>query len=359
MTPLLSYLRYLLFPFSLLYGLIIFIRNKLYDWGILKSVKFHFPVISVGNLSVGGTGKTPHIEYLIRNFAAHYKLAVLSRGYKRKTSGYRLVKPMSTADETGDEASLIKSKYPFVNVAVAEERVYGIPQLLGDAPETQVLLLDDAFQHRSVEPAINILLTRFNKPYTRDFILPAGSLREFRSSAKRADFIIVSKCPTDLTNEQRKALQAEIKPDKNQLLLFSYLKYGLPYNIINGADKLDLSAPDAIYLFTGIAQLDELMEYLKSKTKEVFNMEFPDHHNFDAYDMANIRTAYTNIERKNKVLLTTEKDVVRLIPHKKWIAENKLPIYVLPVQVEFFEKDKALLHRELSSYFEKVLNTNE
>lgn len=326
---------------------------------MLKSVKFHFPVISVGNLSVGGTGKTPHIEYLIRNLASEYKLAVLSRGYKRKTSGYKLVRPMSTADETGDEASLIKSKYPFVNVAVAEARIYGIPQLLGDAPDTQVLLLDDAFQHRSVTPAINILLTRYNKPYTRDYILPMGSLREFRSSAQRADFIVVSKCPQTLTKEDRENFKTEISPNKNQLLLFSYLKYGRAYNLIDSSQKIALSEPDAVYLFTGIAQLDELMAYLKAESKEVFNIEYPDHHNFDTYDMSNIRTAFNNIERKNKVLLTTEKDVVRLIPHRRWIEENKLPIYVLPVEVDFFPEDKALLNRELNQYLEKVIAKNE
>lgn len=355
----LAYLRYLLFPFSILYGGIIFIRNKFYDWKILKSVKFHFPVISIGNLSVGGTGKTPHIEYLIKMLGSNYKLAVLSRGYKRKTSGYRLVKPMSTAAETGDEASLIKSKYPFVNVAVAQERVYGIPQLLSDAPETQVLLLDDAFQHRSVIPSINILITRYKKPYTRDFILPMGSLREFRSSAKRADFIIVSKCPEDLSEEQRIAFRNEISPSKNQLLLFSYLKYGNPYNLVNSNYRIELSQPNAVYLFTGIAQLDELMQYLRSSCKEVFNFEFPDHHDFDVYDMDNIRTAFNNIERENKILLTTEKDVVRLIPHKRWISENKLPIYVLPVEVSFFQKDKVILEKELYQYLEKVVTKNE
>lgn len=326
---------------------------------MLKSIQFHFPVISVGNLSVGGTGKTPHIEYLIKLLGTQYKLAVLSRGYKRKSSGYKMVQRMATANEVGDEASLIKSKYPFVNVAVAEERVYGIPQLLSDAPQTQVLLLDDAFQHRSVTPAINILLTRFNKPYTRDYILPAGSLREFRASAKRADFIVVSKCPESLSKEQRESLRKEIAPSKNQLLLFSYLKYGKAYNLIDSKDKIELSDPDAIYLFSGIAQLDELMEYLKSQSKEVFNSEYPDHHNFDAYDMDNIRTAFQNIDRKNKILLTTEKDVVRLIPHKRWVQENKLPIYILPVEVEFFPEDKDRFQRELLQYLEKVVEKNE
>ncbi len=195
--------RYILFPFSIIYGFIIWLRNKLFDKKILRSASFNFPLICVGNLAVGGTGKTPMTEYLVDS-KKKYTVATLSRGYKRKTKGFAIADENTTALEIGDEPMQIHKKFPEITVAVAEERVVGIPQLLHEKPNTEIIILDDAFQHREVKAGLNILLTDYHNLYTRDFILPAGDLRDVRSSSKRADIIVVTKCKPDLDEEERK-----------------------------------------------------------------------------------------------------------------------------------------------------------
>ena len=196
--------KILLSPFSLLFGLGVSFRDFLYRKELLKGIEFNIPVISVGNLSIGGAGKTPHIEYLIRLLKDYVNIATLSRGYKRKTKGFMVVHPRNTAEQVGDEPLQFKRKFPDIEVAVAEDRSFAIPELLKWNAELQIVLLDDAFQHRSIKPGLNILLTQFNLPFTRDFLLPSGRLREWRSAYERADIIVVSKCPIDVSEEEKK-----------------------------------------------------------------------------------------------------------------------------------------------------------
>ncbi len=204
--------RFILFPLSILYGVIIWIRNKLFDKNFLQSASFNFPIICVGNLSVGGTGKTPMAEYLVRLLKEEYKVATMSRGYKRKTKGFAIANENTTALDIGDEPMQLYKKFPDIVVSVAEERLVSIPQLLHDKPDTRIIILDDAFQHRQVKAGLNILLTEYRDMFTRDFILPAGNLRDVKSSYKRADIIIVTKCKSHLTEEEKNEIISEIKP---------------------------------------------------------------------------------------------------------------------------------------------------
>ncbi|GIV34233.1 MAG: tetraacyldisaccharide 4'-kinase [Chitinophagales bacterium] len=353
MTPT-SLLRFLLAPFAVFYGLVVWVRNLLYDTDLLRSVEFDFPVIGVGNLSVGGSGKTPHVEYLIRLIAPHFRVGVLSRGYKRKTSGYVEAQASSMAEEVGDEPALLKRKYPFATVAVCEQRATGVPQLLMNHPALQVVILDDAFQHRSVRAGLSVLITSYSRLFTRDYILPVGALREFRSAYKRAEFIVVSKCPPDLSSEEKNRIRREINPLPGQLVFFSYLVYGKPYLFTDPTVKLEFDQYKVL-LVTGIASPSEPTAFLKSKVEKVFTMQFSDHHSFDRFDMERITETFQNIEGKNKVMITTEKDAVRLLPFSEWIIEKKLPIFVLPVQVEFFEEDKRLFDSEITGWLQKLI----
>jgi len=354
-----SLLRIVLLPFSWIFGFIILLRNIIYEKGWLKSTQFELPVIAIGNLSVGGTGKTPHIEYLIRLLGNHYKLAVLSRGYKRKSKGYHLALPTDDANIIGDEPLLLKRKYPAIAMCVAENRMLAVPQLLGDVPEIQVILMDDAFQHRSVRPSLSVLLTTYNNPYFNDYMLPAGRLREFPSEAKRADFIIVTKIPETITKEQRNSFIQQIQPLKHQKVLFSTLRYGTPYNLMNPAERISLNSNLDVYLFCGIAATEELESYVKSKSRNSWLREFPDHHYYDRYDLENILTAYSSIESNNKIMLTTEKDAARLIEHREWFIQKKLSIFALPVEVRFFDEDKQIFDSEILNYLEAVIQKDD
>src|ERR1035437_8990725 len=223
--------RFVLFPLSVLYGGIIWLRNKLFDKKVFHSVPFNFPIICVGNLAVGGTGKTPMVEYLIELLKDDFKVATLSRGYKRKTSGFAIANEKTTAIDIGDEPMQFHKKFPELTVVVSEERLVAIPQLLYDRPETQVLILDDAFQHRQVKAGLNILLTEYHNLYTRDFILPAGDLRDVQSSSKRAHIIIVTKCKSYLTEEEKQKIIKELKPLDYQKIFFTKIEYASPYHL--------------------------------------------------------------------------------------------------------------------------------
>ena len=229
--------RVLLFPFAVLYGIAIKIRNYLYDNEIIQSIEFNFPVICIGNISVGGTGKSPMVEYLLRLLMHRYKTATLSRGYKRKTRGYVLADDKTTALDIGDEPMQFHLKFPEVTVAVGEERAIAIPQLLFDRPETDVIILDDALQHRAIKAGFNILLTDYNNLFTRDMFLPTGDLRDSRSSYKRADIIIVTKCSDNFSGAQKEQITAEIKPTARQQLFFTGIRYGAPCHIITRGIK--------------------------------------------------------------------------------------------------------------------------
>lgn len=350
------FLRVFLLPFSLLYGLAITLRNWLYDSGYLKTVEFDFPVICVGNLSAGGTGKTPHVEYLIRLLSAQFRLAILSRGYMRKSHGYVQAEANSTADAVGDEPALLKRKYPHVALAVCEDRALGVPRLLSSFPQTEAIILDDAFQHRAVRAGLNILLTRYDNLFTRDYLLPAGNLREFKTASKRAEFIVVTKCPPDLQESERASIKNEIAPSESQLVFFSLLNYGQPYLFTDGNVKLYFEKTQDVLLVTGIASAENLKAYVTPLVKNLYSFDFGDHHRYGRNDIERITEAFGNIESKNKLILTTEKDAVKLISFHAWIVEKKLPIFVQPISVKFFEEDKKIFDEEITSWLQKLKN---
>ncbi|MEO6455123.1 MAG: tetraacyldisaccharide 4'-kinase, partial [Ginsengibacter sp.] len=267
--------RFILFPFSVLYGSIISFRNWLYDKNILKSSSFNFPIICVGNLAVGGTGKTPMVEYLIRMLKDEYNVATLSRGYKRKTAGFAIANENTTALDIGDEPMQFHKKFPDVTVGVAEERLVAIPQLLHARPATQVIILDDALQHRQVRAGLNILLTEFKNLYTRDFILPAGDLRDVQSSSKRADIIIVTKCKSHISEDEKEKVIAEIHPLPNQHIFFTKIQYNSPYHLFTQEQKF-LNPETHILLICGIANPKPIKEVLNTYSSTYDMMVFND-----------------------------------------------------------------------------------
>jgi tetraacyldisaccharide 4'-kinase len=328
-------IRFLLFPISLLYGLGVSLRDFFYRTKLLLSVKFDLPVISVGNLTIGGAGKTPHIEYLICLLRPYLEVATLSRGYKRKTQGFLLVKPFHTAEDVGDEPLMFSRKFPDVKMAVSESRALGVPQILQHQPATQVVLLDDAFQHRSVQPGLNVLLTEFNRPFTRDHLLPSGRLREWRSAYRRADIIVVTKCPADLSPEQRDDMTAEILPFAHQRIFFSSYRYLHSYYLFNPNYRIEFSEDIEVLLVCAIANTNYLLDFLESKVEKVRVREYEDHHFFREKDLEDIHRHFTTMTSPKKLVLTTEKDAMRLELHRQWLLEKQLPLFVLPVEVYF------------------------
>ncbi len=342
--------KILLSPVSLLYGLGVSIRDVLYRNNLLKGVEFNLPIISVGNLSVGGAGKTPHIEYLIRLLKDYLEVATLSRGYSRKTKGYLTVEPNMTAEQVGDEPLQFKRKYPGIYVSVAESRTFAVPKIIMEKPETQVILLDDAFQHRSIRPGLNILLTEFNKPFTRDFLLPSGRLREWRSAYRRADVIVVSKCPPIISEEERAQLREEIHPLPHQKLYFSYYDYSQPYHIFNGQLRLHLREDVDVLLICAIAGTDYLVSYLDEQVSTVTSLEYEDHHYFTKHDVAHLQSTFERLESDRKVILTTEKDAMRLQLHRQFLLEQQLPIFALPVEVKFHFDDGDRFDEDIKNF---------
>lgn len=324
--------RYILFPFSIIYGSIIWCRNKMFDKNILRSASFNFPVICVGNLAVGGTGKTPMVEYLIRLFEGKYNVATLSRGYKRKTKGFAIADENTTAIDIGDEPMQLHKKFPGVAVSVSEERVVGIPQLLYAKPETQVIILDDAFQHREIRAGLNILLTSYQNLFTRDFILPAGDLRDVKSSSKRAEIIIVTKCKSYLDEKERDSIIAEIAPLPQQKVFFTKIEYSSPYHLFSKESRI-LEPKWNVLLVCGIADPGPIKEVLTTYVASYEMLLYRDHHIFNTDDLKDIQKQFSEIEHQDKIILTTEKDGVRLAKFEKELSD--LPIYVFPMAHKF------------------------
>ena len=323
--------RILLLPFALLYWLGISIRNWCYNKKLLKSSGFGLPVICVGNLSVGGTGKSPMVEYLVLKLKDKFKVATVSRGYKRKTKGYALAHKNTTALEIGDEPMQFHLKFPDVPVAVGEERLVAIPQLLHDRPDTQAIILDDAFQHRAVKAGLNILLTEYNNLFTKDFYLPTGDLRDLKSSYKRAEIIVVTKCKPDLTETEKQKVIKEIKPLSHQHIFFTAIEYGQLYHISNN-NVLNHDAKTEVLLVTGIANPRPLKKMLEEHSNSYHMLQYSDHHIFSIDDLNEIKKRFDRIETKNKIILTTEKDAVRLAKFPEIAA---WPFFVIPVRHHF------------------------
>lgn len=344
-------LSILLFPLSLLYGIVTYIRNKLYDLEILNSVEFNLPVISVGNLNIGGVGKTPHVEYLIR-LLKDYKTATLSRGYKRNTSGFVLADDLSTIYDIGDEPLQYKNKFSDLLVAVDEKRVRGVRNIVKSNPETKVILLDDAYQHRAVKPGINILVTDYSKMYINDVVLPSGRLREWAIGSKRADIIIVSKTPSILSPLDIRRIKEDLNPEPYQEIFFSYTKYGELIPFTEAASKNCIEKPKSlsVLLVTGIAKPQPLYYHIKDSFNEVEHLKFQDHHNFSVADIETIKTSFNNLYGNNKLVITTEKDLMRLSLPKIKEQIDELPFFYLPIEVCFHGKDKEEFDTKILKY---------
>jgi len=329
-------LRYLLYPFALLYGLVIRIRNFLYDKRVLRSVSFDLPVIVAGNLTTGGTGKTPFVEYLIRLLSAETRVAVLSRGYRRNTKGFRYVSTSSASEEVGDEPLQIALKFPQSTIAVDRKRVRGIRNLVGTATPPECIILDDGFQHRSLQPGLAVLLTEYTDLFCHDHLLPVGNLREHAFNSKRADIIVVTKAPAVHSPISEKLIRKVLKPDQRQWLFFSYIRYGtpLPADTQNTPPR-DGKHFNTIVLFTGIANPAPLQVHVAQMCSEVVPLTFSDHHNYSGKDIRRILRVYDDLFTRNKILITTEKDIARM--HKKETCRlfEGYPLYYIPVTFGF------------------------
>ncbi|MEP2238898.1 MAG: tetraacyldisaccharide 4'-kinase [Maribacter sp.] len=329
-------LRKLLFPISLIYGLIVFLRNRLYDVGIFSSKSFAVKTICVGNLSVGGTGKTPMIELLVRELSQNYSVAILSRGYKRKSEGFILSTQQTSVEELGDEPFQLKSKFPNVTVAVDADRRNGIRQL-EKMVSPDVILLDDAFQHRKVKAGFSILLTAYENLYTKDWYLPTGNLRDSKREAGRADLIVVTKCPAKLSSSEKDKIRASIKPGTNQKVLFSYLSYNeelkgnkMPLNALKGKK---------VTLVTGIANPAPLVKFLSSEGITFEHLKYNDHHFFTDQEI--------ELLKEKEYILTTEKDFVRL--------ESKVKnVSYIEVKHSFFDNTAELLKKDLIKFMTTI-----
>ncbi len=329
-----SKIRKILYPFSLLYGEIVSMRNKAFDKGVLSTTSFSIPTIVVGNLNVGGTGKSPQIEYLIRLLKDDFKTAVLSRGYKRKTKEFQIADENSTAELIGDEPLQFYKKFENIIVAVDADRVNGIKELYLQNPKPELILLDDAFQHRQVQPGFVILLTSFGNLYVDDIVLPAGNLREKKEGSKRAQIIIVTKCPSKLSEEEQFEISKKLKPELNQTVFFTRINYNKA--VVRGKEEitiLDLKKYKVL-LLTGIANPKPLVEFIKANEIDFIHLKYSDHHNFSSKDLKKISDTFEDIDEKKKIILTTEKDYVRNF------SENDKNIYYLPIQTEFLDNGK-------------------
>ena len=329
-----KWLRKLGWPLSVLYGWVVYCRNKAYDRGWFPSRAYPVPMLCVGNLSVGGSGKTPMVEWLLQRLSPDKKVAVLSRGYRRKSAGFQVATPESTVAQIGDEPLQIARKFPGVLVAVDANRQRGIERLM-ETESPDLILLDDAFQHRKVRPTRSILLTTYDELYTEEAYLPAGNLRDHRSQARRADLIVVTKCPADMPEAARERIRAKLRPEKGQELAFASLCYGEPRDSRGSAVAEDALRKQPLTVVTGIARPEPLLEYLRSLGVRFEHLRFRDHHQYTEKELRMLG--------QRQPILTTEKDATRL--------KGKLEGYwVLPVRHCFSPADRAVMDRFLERF---------
>jgi tetraacyldisaccharide 4'-kinase len=335
-------ISYVLWPLTMWYAVGVAVRDFFYAIGLKRQAAPHITTIGVGNLCTGGSGKTPHVEYLLRLLSDRYSTAVLSRGYKRKSKGFFADDGSHNPELLGDEPAMIAAKFPNVQVAVCEKRVEGVHRLMAQeriemqgeeevhiSMSPQLVILDDVFQHRAIKPSINILLTEYGHPFFKDHILPYGNLREFKSARLRANIVIVTKCPVPLNPVEKHNIVHDMHLLNYQKVFFSYLKYGALLDLDGRPAGVDMRHADNILCVTGIAHPEPMVAELRRSTK-VKHMAFGDHHDFSARDMARIRDTFASLPGSNNIIVTTEKDAVRL--HGKTTG---LPVYVLPVEVAF------------------------
>ncbi len=341
-------MRILLLPISFLYSIVLTIRHKLYDWRILKSLGFEYPTIGVGNLNFGGTGKTPTVEYLINILRPHYRVATLSRGYGRKTKGFQRADNQSTYETIGDEPLQYYHKFPDIQVAVDEDRLNGMRKLIQGKDTPDVYLLDDAFQHRRIKVGLNLLLTEYQHLYCDDFLFPAGTLRDVKSSAKRANIIVVSKSPKTLDENEKQRIIKKLKPKAHQKVFFSILDYAPLQPLNEAAKQISTDNANSVLAFCGIANPKPFVEELKRNYKTVDFLHFADHHAYSENDLKTILKRFENLAGGKKIIVTTEKDAARLTNSPYLCQFETVPLYALPIVVRFHEEEK--FNKEILNY---------
>jgi tetraacyldisaccharide 4'-kinase len=336
----------------------------LYNTGVLPSVEFHLPVICVGNITVGGTGKTPHTEYLAGLLRKNFKVATLSRGYKRKTRDFRIASASSFVSEIGDEPLQIFRKFPDVMVTVDRNRVHGVKRILETDPNLEVIILDDGFQHRRITPGLSILLSDFERLIVRDHLLPYGNLRESKVNMRRADIILITKSPENITPIQRRLIVKEVDKAPYQNLYFTSLTYNNPVQVFETDDNPEFSynlaeaSETGIVLITGIANPLPLREYLQDKFKEIIHLSFPDHYNFKEKDILTMTSAYNDLKSLQKFLFTTEKDAVRLREFTNFTDPARSALFYIPVGIHFLNDDKDEFDNLILDYVRKNKRNN-
>ena len=349
----------ILYPLSLIYGLITAFRNWLFDQELLPSTEFKLPVISVGNLAVGGTGKTPHTEFILRALQDEWKIAVLSRGYKRKTKGFYLADENSDSKTLGDESFQIHQKFPKVKVAVDEKRVHGVQTLQELIPDIQVIVLDDAYQHRYIQPGLSILLTDYSNLYSKDLMLPAGELREWKSGSTRANIIVVTKCPADINPMQMRIIELELKIQTNQHIYFSCFKYDEIVPVFPDSTQTNWTlsglkeAEAGVLLVAGIVSPEPIVEELTKYSHEVKSLFFDDHHAFNQKDFNAISKKFEAMESAEKIIVLTEKDAARLISNPLFPESLKARTFALPIRVSILHDQETLFIQKIKSYVTK------
>jgi tetraacyldisaccharide 4'-kinase len=353
-----------LYPFSLIYGLITGIRNFLFTTEVIKSREFMTPVICVGNLSAGGTGKTPHTEYLIELLQKSFKVAVLSRGYRRKSSGFLIADSNSTVSDIGDEPLQISRKYPGTVIAVDRNRVHGVEEIMKACPEISVIILDDGYQHRRITPGLSILLSDFDNLIINDYLLPYGNLRESKHNMNRADIILITKSPENISPIQRRLLVREMNKKPYQNLYFTSVSYMDPKLLFENEGRnedpfmSEKPGEKGFVLVTGIANPGPLLEYLGKRAGEIIHLPFSDHHSFSMIDIEKINNAYNTLKAPFKYIITTEKDSVRLREFTNIAEPIKSAFYYIPIGIWFLNDDKDEFDNLIVDYVRKNKRNN-
>ncbi len=351
--------RPLLLPFSLFYWIGVTIRNRLFDFRILRSTVFHIPLISVGNITVGGTGKTPHVEMLARQLKSDYRIAILSRGYKRKSTGFIMASRHSPVSDIGDEPMQIKNKFPDISVAVDENRVHGVTRLIKSKHCPEIVILDDAFQHRYIRPGLSIVLVDYNRPVFNDFLLPAGNLREPWRNIRRSDLVIVTKCPDYLFPQEISWFSQKLALSAEQALFFTTYTYGKPEPVFPAKKRKDFpsfkqlrKSHAGILLVSGIANPKPLFQYLQKILKVQETMFFADHHEFTNFDIHSISVRFHSIPADEKYIIVTEKDAVKI---RELVMDEQLKkvFLFIPVEVKFLARGEKSFHKRIERYIKR------
>ncbi len=351
-------MRWFLIPVSIIFRFIVFLRNKLFDWGLLKSKSYTLPIIAIGNITVGGTGKTPHAEYLLNWMEQNYRILLLSRGYKRKTKGFFEVKTESSVAQAGDEPLQMKQKFPAIRVVVDEKRVHAIDTLLNDTNPPELILLDDAFQHRYVNPGLKILLIDYHRPINHDYMLPAGNLREPAKNSKRADILIVTKCPLTMLPFEYHKLSEELKKTPNQELFFTSVTYGDVKAVFenDSIPNIPILTNSEVLVVTGIANPKPFYHWIEEMGARLHTMVFPDHHTFTDLDCQKMSELYLRIPGKINCIITTEKDAMRMRSADVAPFLKMLPIYYIPITIQFLNEGEEKFKNRIVRYLNEKIS---